>query len=153
MNNLFDRIRAAQPNPLLLTADELAKLEAWLKAHPYQVSLSEKQQAGRQARLGDFRLSTELEDELSWRQHLYFTAEYNRRLPTKTLKVASKGGRPRLSDDERQRRHNLAAEWEQAKDAGVSQKDFAHDHKVSYPELTKILNWCAKNKQRMYKSP
>jgi len=77
MDDLFDRIRAAQPAPLLLTDDELARLEAWLKTHRWRVSLSEMQQAAR----GDARLSAKLDGERGWLAHLRFTAEYNRNRP------------------------------------------------------------------------
>lgn len=77
MDELFDRIRAAQPNPLLLTDDELAWLEAWLKTHRRRVSMSEMQQAAR----GDARLRAKLDGESSWWAHLRFTAEYNRNRP------------------------------------------------------------------------
>ncbi|MEW6200046.1 MAG: hypothetical protein AB1601_15455 [Planctomycetota bacterium] len=77
MDELFDRIRAAQPNPLLLTDDELARLEAWLKTHRRRMSMSEMQQAAR----GDARLRTKLDGESGWWAHLRFTAEYNRNRP------------------------------------------------------------------------
>lgn len=77
MAELFDRIRAAQPNPLLLDDDELAWLEAWLKTHRLRVSMSEMQQAER----GDARLRAKLDDERDWWAHLRFTAEYNRNRP------------------------------------------------------------------------
>ena len=66
MDDLFDRIRAAQPNPLLLTNDELALLEAWLKTHKRRVSLAEMQQAAR----GDTRLRAKFDAESGWRAHL-----------------------------------------------------------------------------------
>lgn len=77
MDELFDRIRAAQPNPPLLTDDELARLEAWLKTHRRRVSMSEMQQAAR----GDARLRAKLDGEIGWWAHLRFTAEYNRNRP------------------------------------------------------------------------
>jgi hypothetical protein len=77
MDDLFDRIRAAQPQPLLLTDDELARLEAWLKTHKRRLSLAETQQAAR----GDTRLRIKLDGERDWWAHLRFTAEYNRNRP------------------------------------------------------------------------
>lgn len=85
MDELFDRIRAAQPNPLLLTDDELSMLEAWLKTHRRLVNYSEMQQAAR----GDTRLSSKLKAENDWWKCLRFTVEYNRTrpkaLPAKTV--------------------------------------------------------------------
>ncbi|MCA9253956.1 MAG: hypothetical protein KDA54_22740 [Phycisphaerales bacterium] len=76
MDELFDRIRAAQPDPLVLTDDELAQLDAWLKTHIHRVSLSQMQQAAR----GDDRLRDKLNREREWREHLEFTAGYNHNL-------------------------------------------------------------------------
>lgn len=74
MDELFDRIRAAQPDPLLLTDDELARLEAWLKTHRRRVSMREMYDAAH----GDARLRAKLDGESGWWAHLRFTAEYNR---------------------------------------------------------------------------
>lgn len=85
MDELFDRIRAAQPNPLLLDDDELARLEAWLKTHRRRVSMSEMQQAAR----GDARLRDRLDGESGWWAHLRFTAEYNRNRRKAALSAGS----------------------------------------------------------------
>ena len=74
MDDLFDRIRDAQPDPLLLTNDELIRLEAWLNTHKPRLRLSELRQAAR----GDTRLRIKLDAERDWWEHLRFTVEYNR---------------------------------------------------------------------------
>ncbi len=85
MDDLFDRIRAAQPNPLLLTDDELARLEAWLKTHRRRVDGREMWDAAR----GDARLRAKLDAEGAWWAHLRFTAEYNRNRPKAVLSAGS----------------------------------------------------------------
>lgn len=74
MNELFDRIRATQPNPIVLSDDEFARLDAWLKTRRRRVSFSKQQQAAR----GDIRLRAKLDADREWLQHLKFTLEYNR---------------------------------------------------------------------------
>jgi hypothetical protein len=85
MDDLFDRIRAAQPAPLLLTDDELARLEAWLKTHRRRVSMREMYDAAH----GDARLRAKLNGESGWWAHLRFTAKYNRNRPKAALSAGS----------------------------------------------------------------
>jgi hypothetical protein len=93
MDELFDRIRAAQPNPLLLTDDELARLEAWVKAHGLPLSYVQQYQAWKANRAG--RPTPEIEREVEWRKHLRFVLEYNR----SRLKADMGKGEPGDSSD------------------------------------------------------
>jgi len=86
MQHLFDRIRAAQPNPLVLTDDELARLEAWVKAHRLRLSYVQRYNAWKANRAG--RPTPEIEREVDWHRHLRFVLEYNRSRP----KAALSGG-------------------------------------------------------------
>lgn len=59
-----------------------------------------------------------------------------------------RGGRPRLSVAESEKRRSIVAEWNQAKTAGVSQKDFCADKRISLTDLEKYINWVAQRKRR-----
>ncbi len=74
MNELFDRIRAAQPDPLVLSDDDFDRLDAWLKTHKHRVSFAELHQAAR----GDARLRAKCDAERDWWEHLRFTLQFNR---------------------------------------------------------------------------
>jgi len=67
---------------------------------------------------------------------------------TGPVEPKSKGGRPRLSDAERQRRWGVEGRWEHARAAGVRQKEFASDERLSMEELERSLNWCSKQRSR-----
>lgn len=60
----------------------------------------------------------------------------------------AKGGRPGLSETQKKYRYDVAAGWEQAKAAGVSQRAFARDNNMAPHKLEVILNWCRKDRQR-----
>lgn len=101
MDELFDRIRAAQPDPLVLTDDEFARLEAWVKAHGLQLSYTQRYNAWKANRAG--RPTPEIEREVEWRRHLKVVLEYNRKRPKTaaatgselpTLETVSQGDRP-----------------------------------------------------------
>jgi hypothetical protein len=90
MDELFDRIRAAQPNLLSLTDDELARLEAWLGTYRSSRRVwAEWQNARRQAQRGDTRLLDKLNAEKGWWKHLKFTATYNRNRPKAAASAGS----------------------------------------------------------------
>lgn len=87
MDELFNRIRAAQPDPLLLTNDELARLEAWSKAHGLRLSYVQRYNAWKVNRGG--RPTLEIDREAKWRRHLRFVLEYNRNRPNAALSAGS----------------------------------------------------------------
>jgi hypothetical protein len=87
MDELFDRIRAAYPNPLLLTDDELARLEAWVKAHGLRLSYVQRYNAWKAHRAS--RPTPEIAREVEWRCHLKFVLEYNRNRPKAALSAGS----------------------------------------------------------------
>lgn len=101
MNDLFERIRQAAPDPLVLTDDEFARLEAWVKAHGLRLSYAQRYNAWKANRAG--RPTPEIEREVEWRRHLHFVLEYNRKRPKTVLsagaefphlETASQGDRP-----------------------------------------------------------
>jgi hypothetical protein len=76
VRDLLDRIAAAAPDPLKLTDDEFAKLEAYLKTYKRRISMSAMQRAAR----GDVAERARLDqDEARWNA-LRATREYNRHL-------------------------------------------------------------------------
>lgn len=58
------------------------------------------------------------------------------------------GGRKPLPEKEARYRENLVEEWHQAKSAGVCQKDFCNDRKLSLKHLAKCINWVAQRRRR-----
>lgn len=87
MNDLFERIRQKAPDPLVLTDDELARLEAWVKAHGLQLSYMQRYNAWKANRAG--RPTPEIEAEVEWRRHLKFVLKYNRNRPQTTRTASS----------------------------------------------------------------
>lgn len=87
MDDLFERIRQAAPDPLVLTDDELARLEAWVKAHGLRLSYQQRYNAWKANRAG--RPTPEIEREVEWRRHLRFVLEYNRNRPKAALLAGS----------------------------------------------------------------
>ncbi len=77
MDDLFDRIRGARPDPLVLTADELARLEAWAKAHGLRLPYAEKYKAWKAERAGQ-PTPEEIARRAEWVKHLKFVLEFNR---------------------------------------------------------------------------
>lgn len=74
MSELFDRIRAAQPEFLVLSDDEFYQLDAWWQVNRRrQVNFSEMVRAR-----SDPALAAKLEAADEWRKHLRITLEYNR---------------------------------------------------------------------------
>jgi hypothetical protein len=64
---LFDRIRAAMPEPLRLSDDDFAKLVSWLASHRLWISLADRS-AGARAKCRADR---------EWREHLRSVVKYN----------------------------------------------------------------------------
>jgi len=60
----------------------------------------------------------------------------------------SKRGRKRLDKDEAKRRVDLVRTWQRAKEAGVSEKDFCEDAKISLKDLSHARNWMAQRHRR-----
>ncbi len=96
MDELFERIRQAHPNPLVLTDDELARLEAWVKAHGLRLSYVQRYEAWKAHRAG--RPTPEIEREVEGRKHLRFVLEYNRNLRKAPLSVGSQLSAPARAD-------------------------------------------------------
>jgi hypothetical protein len=69
--------------------------------------------------------------------------EVDRSRPSK-----GRGGRKGLSESEKRRRRELASKWQQAKAAGVGQKQFCRDEAITLKELTRALNWAAQRRRR-----
>src|SRR5262245_7704474 len=71
--------------------------------------------------------------------------------PASTVKgKARKGkrGRRPLSDEETREREILIAEWDRAKGAGVSQKQFCRDKGIAVKRLSDPIDWKAARKRR-----
>jgi len=77
VQDLLNRILAAKPAVLDLSAAETDKLSAYLKTHPHRRRLSEEQRASR----GDSVLRAKLDADRNRRDHLKLVAEYNRDRP------------------------------------------------------------------------
>lgn len=58
------------------------------------------------------------------------------------------GGRKGLSEPDRRKREKLLGEWDEAKRAGQSQKEFCDDMRVSVEYLAKCVNWRATRQRR-----
>lgn len=63
-------------------------------------------------------------------------------------RTKNKRGRPRLDAEEADRRKRLMEEWQQAKGAGVAQKDFCRDKRITQQALTSALNWVSTRRRR-----
>lgn len=64
----------------------------------------------------------------------------NKSLPVKTK---GKVGRPKVKEAEAQRRRDLKAKWERARDAKVSKVDFCQDEDIEVEYLNNcVLRWC-----------
>jgi len=60
----------------------------------------------------------------------------------------SAGGRKPLPEEEARRREQLVKQWNQAKAAGICQKDFCDDGNVSLRYLVRCINWAAQRRRR-----
>jgi hypothetical protein len=60
----------------------------------------------------------------------------------------AKGGRPKVTDAEAEKRRELIAEWQRARDAGVRMKDFCKDRGCSVKYLEKCVNWASQRSRR-----
>lgn len=68
--------------------------------------------------------------------------------PAPASRRPRRGGRPRLSAAESEKRRSIVAKWNRAKEKRVRQKDFCTDENVSLEYLTKCINWVAQRKRR-----
>ncbi|MCC6238756.1 MAG: hypothetical protein IT448_00425 [Phycisphaerales bacterium] len=60
----------------------------------------------------------------------------------------NKGGRPKMTNTEAEKRTALIAKWQQAQGAGESMKDFCGYQGIQLSHLKAVLSWDAKRQQR-----
>jgi hypothetical protein len=58
------------------------------------------------------------------------------------------GGKPRLSEEEEQRRLEILRDWVQAQSAGVVGKDFCRDKGIKLKELRVFVDWESTRRKR-----
>ncbi|HOW69217.1 MAG TPA: hypothetical protein PKY77_01345 [Phycisphaerae bacterium] len=75
------------------------------------------------------------------------TRDGNTAKPQKTGHV-KKGGRPRITEAEQKEREALLTAWRRAKEAGVHEKDFCHDHECDLRRLQMYRNWASQRRRR-----
>jgi hypothetical protein len=59
-----------------------------------------------------------------------------------------KGGKPRLSKEEEQRRLEILSDWVQAQSADVAGKDFCRDKGIKLKELRAFVDWDSTRRKR-----
>lgn len=61
---------------------------------------------------------------------------------------ARRRGRKKVSEDEEERRRDILKQWEQAREAGVSRKDFCDDSKITTNDLENYQRWAQQRENR-----